>query len=109
MTDNAEIINYVKQNPIGKKSESITTIMLPEIKNESIKPTYPEIIKPVNRCQLKECNKKLSLIESTYSCKCQNTYCTNHKHSTHHKCTYDYKKDNNHNLYKAEYSKLNKI
>lgn len=109
MTDHAEIINYIKKNPIDMKSVVYTTN---ETSNEKQIPnTLPpsDIIKNVNRCQLKECNKKLSLTETLGKCKCGNVYCTNHRHSTHHKCTYDYKKDNNHNMYKAEPVKLTKI
>lgn len=62
-----------------------------------------------NRCNLSDCNKRLTLVELSSNCKCGNTYCTSHKHSKNHNCVYDYKKDNNHNLYKVEFNKIIKI
>ena len=109
MTEQAEIINYIKKNPINPKNETYTANETIETKLEPIAPTHPEVKKNINRCQLDECNKKLSLTETLGKCKCGNIYCTTHKHSSSHKCTYDYKKDNNHNIYKAVPQKLNKI
>ena len=109
MTDQAEIIKYIKQNPIDMKSNTFVINEIPETKIEKFTVSQQPSIKNINRCQLSECNKKLTLTETLGKCKCGNIYCGNHRHSTHHKCSYDYKKDNNHNTYKAEPSKLNKI
>lgn len=110
MTEQTEIINYIKKNPINMKEVNTTnTTMIQETKSESVIPQHPEPIKNTNRCYFDECNKKLTLVETLGKCKCGNVYCTKHRHSTNHKCTYDYKQDNNHIIYKAEPKKLNKI
>ena len=109
MTEQAEIFNYIKKNPIDSKNNTYTTNETLETKLESVTQVYPEIKKNVNRCQLDECNKRLSLTETLCKCKCGNTYCTVHRLSFDHKCTYDFKKDNNHNIYTAIPKKLNKI
>ncbi|ARF11385.1 AN1-type zinc finger protein [Klosneuvirus KNV1] len=109
MTDQAEIINYIKKNSIDIKSNTFTINEIHETKTETVALPQQTQSKNINRCQLSDCNKKLSLTETLGKCKCGNIYCSSHKHSTHHKCTYDYKKDNNHNIYKAEPSKLNRI
>lgn len=109
MTEQTEIINFIKKNPIDLKANTIMSNGILDSKPDTVISPQPTPIKNINRCQLVECNKKLSLTETLGKCKCGNVYCANHRHSTNHKCTYDYKKDNNHNMYKAEPSKLNKI
>ena len=36
------------------------------------------------------CNKKLTLVEQQMKCKCENYFCTKHRLSTIHNCTYNY-------------------
>lgn len=43
-----------------------------------------------SRCS--ECNKKLN-ISATYTCRCQKLFCSKHRYSETHACTYDYKKE----------------
>ena len=44
------------------------------------------------RCQYAECNKKLSLVDKQYKCKCEKYFCILHKSYSKHNCDYDYKK-----------------
>jgi len=66
-----------------------TIVNTSQLQNQQ--PIQPKDLK--NRCNLGECNKKLSLVESTIKCKCGNTYCTLHRYSEQHDCTFDYKAD----------------
>lgn len=45
--------------------------------------------KPKNICFT--CNKKTGLLG--FSCKCDNNFCSMHRHAENHKCTYDFKSD----------------
>lgn len=48
----------------------------------------------INKCDVHECNKKLSMTDSiTGKCKCGNTYCLIHRLSETHNCTYNFKKE----------------
>ena len=42
-----------------------------------------------SKCALEECKKKLKLTD--FKCKCNNTYCSNHRLAETHSCSYDYK------------------
>lgn len=44
---------------------------------------------PPPRCQFSGCKKKLTLTSSI--CKCKNYYCSSHRHSETHNCTFDYR------------------
>lgn len=48
-----------------------------------------EEIKRPKRCQHGECNKKLTLTD--FACKCKQFYCSAHRFSDTHSCTFDYK------------------
>jgi len=52
------------------------------------------------RCALDTCNKKIS-ISNEYECRCNLFFCPLHKFSKDHNCTYDYKKDQQDKLEKA--------
>ena len=39
------------------------------------------------------CNKKLTLIEINFKCKCEHTFCQIHLNSHSHNCPYNYLKD----------------
>ena len=57
------------------------------------------------RCSV--CGKKLpKIMLQMYTCRCNELFCTEHKHS--HKCTYDYKK-HKHEPVEIKASKLDKI
>ena len=49
----------------------------------------PEEIKRPKRCQHGECTKKLALTD--FACKCKQFYCSAHRFSDAHSCTFDYK------------------
>lgn len=49
----------------------------------------PEEIKRPKRCQHGECTKKLALTD--FACKCKKFYCSAHRFSESHLCTFDYK------------------
>mgnify|MGYP003705990237 CR=1 FL=1 len=66
-TDNNIIIN----NPDNKKSLD---------KNQT----------NINRCMV--CNKKLHLFK--IKCKCEKYFCSEHRYSDKHDCTYNYKEEN---------------
>ena len=42
-----------------------------------------------NRCPLPGCNRKIKLTD--LSCRCGKTFCSLHRLSEHHNCSYDYK------------------
>ena len=45
----------------------------------------------MDKCNFDGCNRKLSLLEKTMKCKCENVFCSRHKHAEKHECTFDYK------------------
>ena len=55
---------------------------------EPVKEEIKEVIRP-KRCQLNGCNKKLVLTD--FSCKCKQFYCSTHRFSESHSCSFDYK------------------
>ncbi|XP_030754222.1 uncharacterized protein LOC115881011 [Sitophilus oryzae] len=57
-----------------------------EEKSEEVK--LPPVIKKKSRCT--ECNRKLN-ITNIYNCRCGRIFCSQHRYSELHKCTYDYK------------------
>lgn len=40
------------------------------------------------KCQKKDCNKKLSIIQQSMICKCKHYFCNNHRFYTNHNCSY---------------------
>ncbi len=57
---------------------------------DSSENTTEEIkVKKNNRCN--SCNKKTGL--TGFICKCQNNYCSAHRHAESHSCNFDYKSD----------------
>lgn len=107
MAEQREIFNCIKHKSIDKEITCIPNLPL-ETKSDPIV-IQSDIIQNAIRCQLKGCNKKLSLTEMLCKCQCGNTHCTTHRLSSDHMCTYDYKKNNNHNQYKVVSNKFNKI
>ena len=59
---------------------------------ENTKPKKTKSKKP--RCAFEGCNKKISLITLELSCRCGKSFCALHRMPESHKCTFDYKKDN---------------
>ena len=62
-------------------------------------------------CQHDACKKKLML--SDFACKCENYYCSMHRHAESHGCTFDFKKQRalelEVNLVKTVAAKVDKI
>lgn len=54
--------------------------------------------KKKNRCPFDGCKKKLRLLDIT--CKCQKTFCINHRHPEQHSCDYDFKNEGREKLKK---------
>jgi predicted nucleic acid binding AN1-type Zn finger protein len=50
------------------------------------------------KCECSGCNKKLLL--SSLQCKCEKYFCDMHRYSDNHKCTFDYKLNNENKLKK---------
>ena len=115
--DNFTPIHHLDSLPNEKKDmeQLITSTKNLTITNtndkQDIEKKYPETIKlQQHRCNLRGCNKRLTITETLVICKCGNTYCTKHRHTTHHRCTYDYKQNNNkEELINARFEKLNRI
>lgn len=63
------------------------------------------------RCQMTDCKTKIVL--SDFACQCKGFYCSKHRHSETHSCTFDYKaaggKILEKNLVKAVASKFDKL
>lgn len=57
-----------------------------------------EQTKPPKRCQFDCCKMKLGLVP--FACRCGNYYCSTHRFSDDHKCTYNYKEDHKKELLK---------
>ena len=83
--------------PIPDKS-NIKSDQKPDISaksNDSEKPIKSKTVKKKKskkskkRCSHPECRIKLKLTDMT--CRCGNTYCSKHRYSESHNCTYDYK------------------
>jgi hypothetical protein len=86
------------------------------ILEEKVLPEVKEQKKPVEssrpkRCQHESCKIKIMLAD--FPCKCSNFYCSQHRYSESHKCSFDYKSQGvkllEEQLVKANGSKLNKI
>lgn len=50
-------------------------------------------------CELKDCNKVLTI--SAFACKCNKYFCSAHRGSYDHSCSFDYKNDNKNVLMKV--------
>lgn len=98
------------ENKKTTETIEITNAVLP-IQSQTHEQNKP--LSQINRCNLAECNKKLSLVESTIKCKCGNTYCTLHRYSEKHNCIFDYKADSEKSrkktLVQVTAAKINKI
>ena len=68
-------------------TEDIEGRMVTE-ENVEVKETKKSETRP-KRCQHEACKTKLML--SDFACKCSNFYCSQHRYSESHKCTFDYK------------------
>ena len=51
--------------------------------------------KKTPRCAYEGCRKKLSAISLSLTCRCNKVFCPLHRLPESHKCTFDYKNDNN--------------
>lgn len=103
--------------PIGDKKGDINLCdMSPENKQNNISDDNKSIaydvtntsdtelimkIKDSSRCNLANCNKKLGLLDSNIKCKCGDVFCSTHRYSNKHNCSFDYKKDNKEKMEKS--------
>jgi len=76
-----EIENALEIPSVQKLSEHTTEII--EVKNVFRSQTKS------NKC--KSCNKKLLLTD--FKCRCGFFFCSKHRHSEHHQCSFDYKEN----------------
>lgn len=82
LVEKKDNINLVKQNEM-----TVSEIVIKPNKADKNGPSTGNS----NRCNLSECNKRLTLTESTMKCKCGNIFCTTHRFSEKHNCTFDYR------------------
>jgi hypothetical protein len=47
-----------------------------------------ELVRP-KRCQMPECRQKIKLTD--FACKCKSFFCSAHRHSELHNCSFDYR------------------
>lgn len=108
---------YINNEPITSARELQSSINL---NNTTINQTFEDLslknkfsTLPINRCQFDSCKKKLSITESITKCKCNMMFCLNHRQSSKHKCTFNYKTEASKNienkLLDGRFNKLNKI
>jgi hypothetical protein len=55
----------------------------PPVKQETIPTSTPK------KCQLPKCRTKLMLVD--FACRCSRFYCSSHRFSEDHQCTFNYK------------------
>lgn len=58
----------------------------------------PKLERP-KRCQMADCKTKIVL--SDFACQCKGFYCSKHRHSELHSCSFDYKAASDKNLEKG--------
>lgn len=85
--------------PEGHLDEDVEKVELestPEIdwEMDSIK----QEVKPPKRCQFETCKCKLGLV--AYPCRCSKYFCSEHRFSDDHKCSYNFKEDQKKTLLK---------
>ena len=62
--------------------------------------TRNEPVKMPKKCQHGDCKYKLTLIDTSISCKCKKYFCSKHRYFRDHSCEVDYKLDATKNLEK---------
>ena len=67
------------------------------VQNVAEKAEKPKAEKP-KKCQHLSCKTKLML--SDFACKCENYYCSSHRHAESHSCSFDFKKQGHSQLEK---------
>ena len=70
----------------------------PKHRQKKVSESKDNVIKIV--CALDECGKKIKLVDR-HECRCGKIYCTAHRHSFDHKCTFDYKSFGKEQIQKA--------
>lgn len=63
----------------------------PLIKNWNLSNPNTILEMTLKKCMLEGCSQKLGL--TNMPCKCENTYCSKHRHSEDHDCKYNYKQN----------------
>jgi len=76
----------------------------PETSEKPKDPEAPEMSNaPIIRSKSQKCNfggckKKLSVTDTCTPCKCKKCFCTDHRFSESHRCTYDFRTESNKEL-----------
>lgn len=75
-------------------SEGNSLQMLPVLETKLPHLSIPEATLPKKSIRIRcaECKKRLN-ITNTYTCRCEKTFCSAHRYSELHNCTYDYKSE----------------
>jgi hypothetical protein len=81
---NAISISESKADEEGSKSEAV--VAAAAVKGEEVLEPAPKKV-ATNRCF--QCNKKVGL--TGFGCRCGNTFCSVHRYSDKHDCSFDYK------------------
>lgn len=102
-----DLLKLLKPDSNTKTPEA--SPLVPQESSEDKKKESPKT-KP-KTCQHVDCKKKLML--SDFACRCENYYCTSHRHAESHSCAYDFKKQGTtqleKQLVKTVASKLDRI
>ena len=109
MNDNIKdlIRTFLESQPLVEPVQKVTE------KAEMPKGEMPEGEKAEKpkRCQHLSCKTKLML--SDFACKCENYYCSSHRHAESHSCSFDFKKQSHlqleKQLVKVVSSKLDRV
>ena len=75
----------------------VVPVVVPEVVTVEPVTEVTKAEKP-KRCQHASCKTKLML--SDFACKCENYYCSSHRHAESHSCSYDFKKHSHSQLEK---------
>ena len=67
---------------IALESKATVEVSVPVIEKKEDPPVKPK------KCQHENCKTKLAL--SDFACRCKNYYCSSHRYSDIHKCSFDY-------------------
>ena len=118
MTNNSNNSNNILMKILEKNEERVANDKINNIDNKNNRNLHDKTqnnnnnnneTTKKNRCMV--CNKKLGLLG--IKCKCDKYFCSEHRYSDRHDCTYDYKKSTQELLIKTNPvinpSKINKL
>lgn len=84
MEININTIMKMLQKQLQESKDSVKEVVEPT----KVEPTKVEAVRP-KRCQHEGCKVKLMLAD--FACRCSGFYCSSHRFSEAHKCSFDYK------------------